>query len=211
MKLCSPVLFGHIQAEYLVGCDKLISVDGYNSILVLLLLSLLQTNIYICGSSRRRSGGHKTKPAGVGQLAGNPSLCPQCVHYGWCGVVSDNFEPTLPCVHIVDSNESTMCVVCKFWTKSFLCPHSGLFFFRSPLQKIDFVSSHQRQKETCLLELFSFELAVPLQPSVWFINLYSFQYRAVGHANKIFWFKTWKRIDRDDLMEKEADIWDLCK
>ena len=26
MKLCSAVLFDHIQAEYLVGCDKLISV-----------------------------------------------------------------------------------------------------------------------------------------------------------------------------------------
>ena len=122
MKLCSPVplpawqhiISGRLWQTYLGY------INGYNFILVLLLLSLLQTNIYICGSSRRRSGGHKTKPAGVGQLAGNPSLCPQCVYNVWCGVWQFWTNPSL-CPQCV-----VWCGVSKYWTNSSLCLHSGL-------------------------------------------------------------------------------------
>ena len=118
---------------------------------------------------------------GVWQFWTNPSLCPHSglnrVSNMWCLQILN--QPLLHCVALKFCSNPWFCLHSDrnlpVKDSVFLGnPFLGIvrlvflfyFFFHSPLfsqprgQKRDFVSSRQRQKETCLLELFSFELAV---------------------------------------------------
>ena len=125
MKLCSPALFGHKQAEYMVGCDKLILAIS---------MAIILFWCYCCCLYCRPTFTSVAPP--VDEVEATKRSQP----------VLASWPATLPCVHNVSTmcrvvwcvtilNQpflvSTMClrrvVWClTFWTNPSLCPHSEL-------------------------------------------------------------------------------------